>query len=72
MNPSTVPLNTPLKPIWDTNSQDTVLDCTLKYKPRNPIGKMLGQKLSLLCTILYKPLKTLVGKNLGNILKRKP
>jgi hypothetical protein len=72
MNPSTVPLNTPLKPIQDTNAQDTILDCTLNYRPRNPIGKMLGQKSSSLCTILYKTLKTLIGKNLGKILKRKP
>jgi hypothetical protein len=72
MNPSAVPLNTPLKPIRDTNAQDTVLDCTLKNEPRNPIGKMLGQKSSSLFTILYKPLKTLIRKNLGEILKRKP
>jgi hypothetical protein len=72
MNPSTVSLYTPLKPIWDSNAQDTSLDCTLKYKPRNPIEKMLGQKSSSLCTILYKPLKTLVGKNLRKIFKRKP
>jgi hypothetical protein len=72
MNLSTVPLNTPLKPIWDTNAQDTLLYCTLKYKPRNPIGKILAQKSSSLCTILYKPLETLIGKNLGKNLKRKP
>jgi hypothetical protein len=46
----------------DTNAQDTVLYCTLKYKPRNPIGKILGQKSSSLCTIQYKPHKTLIEK----------
>jgi hypothetical protein len=38
------------------------LDCTLKYKPRNPIGKILGQKSSSLCTIQYKPRNTLIEK----------
>jgi hypothetical protein len=61
-NPSTVPSNTPLKPKRDANAQDTMLDCTLKYKPRNPIGKLLRQKSSSLCTIQYKPHKTLIGK----------
>jgi hypothetical protein len=39
-----------------------VLDCTLKYKPRNPIGKILGRKSPSLCTIQYKPRKILIGK----------
>jgi hypothetical protein len=32
INTSTLPSNTPLKPIRDTDAYDIVLDCTLKYK----------------------------------------
>ncbi len=64
MNPSTVPLNTPLKPIRDTNAQDTVLDCTLKYKPRNPHWENTWTKKIIIIVHSFNvnPVKPSLGK----------
>ncbi len=70
-NPSTLSSNTPLKPTRDINSQDTILDCTLKYKPRNPRWENTWTKNHHHCALIqYKPHNILIGKTWENSQKK--